>query len=83
MVCESGLGEKHLMSEADAVYVYSTVEDRPDLVGELVACRLCAEELCRGWRVLEATWSADEQGPILHIVHRSLRRRKGGQHTAS
>lgn len=77
MICESGIGERHLMSEAGSVYVYTAVGSRTRrAVGELVACQSCAEQLAADRRVLEVTWS--EGRAVLNLVYLPQRRRKGG-----
>jgi hypothetical protein len=83
MICESGIGEKHLMPEEGAVYVYTAIGSRawgepyrPRVVGELVACQSCAEQLAADPRVLEVAWS--EGRAVLNLVYRPQRRRKGG-----
>ncbi len=61
MTCESGLGDTHVMPVAGAIYVF-TVEGEVELednVGELVACRRCAEELAKNPSVSRVVWEGE------------------------
>ncbi len=73
MICESGLGAKHLMPEQGSVYVYTMVGAR--IVGELVACRRCARQLARDPLVVKSHWSRDSEGPTVILLCRPA---KGG-----
>jgi hypothetical protein len=66
MTCESGIGERHWMRTTEGVYVLSIAGRE---VGEVVACRRCADLLAADPDATRAEWSHDSQGePTLTLT---------------
>lgn len=61
MTCESGLDDTHGMPVEGSVYVFTVEGDEAleDNVGELVACRRCAEQLAKWPGISRVVWEGE------------------------